>query len=570
MKTKTPSLKIGLLENSYHSLKRGYETWNHWKDTQDPWFLKESIIWVHHGIELGLKQLVVQTNEFLIFENVTTAVERLGILRKIRGMENAGVLDLFDHDEKVMSVGFKNLIDRAAVTLNIPELNGNAPLRLRINDLTKYRNKVVHFSVELDIAEVSNLLSEILDPLLEVLEREVKNEDFKSKYSPEIRKIARPVQDFMANFRYQIVNDAIKATLNALPPKGNRKAGIVWQIHGSGLGLSIVSYVAQARLTPGIRDNHIVILVDRVDLAHQIQRQLSNLRVQSDPVQIIIPHNKVAFVETLQSTNPKIIVSTIQKLSINTIATNNECLVIGYDLRPRSTRISVMFPNAIRILFTSYPLEDLRKTSSFGDLVAKYSFKQAIDDGLVIPIMIEERHGVIDANHLPYVSKDSDSNSQEFTNSSRITDEKIIKLAQDIIQHFDLRQKKWAGKGVIIIPDLKIANALAYAITTIRDDWHLDREFSVLDDSDSNDLRRRDIILHKFQDPEDSLVLLITKVGSLLGTHNPLIHTAYVTCHISGPMQYQLFGKVSRFTKGKEDGLVVNYTETNWDMEITY
>ena len=70
------SLSIGLLDNCYHSLKRGYELWNIVKErndrnernADDGWLLKESIIWVHHGIELAFKKMLAQVNECFIFE----------------------------------------------------------------------------------------------------------------------------------------------------------------------------------------------------------------------------------------------------------------------------------------------------------------------------------------------------------------------------------------------------------------------------------------------------------------------------------------------------------------------
>jgi hypothetical protein len=58
-----PSLKVGLLENAAHSLQRGYELWSRGQQVSDGMVLKEAIIWVHHGIELVLKQLLVQANE---------------------------------------------------------------------------------------------------------------------------------------------------------------------------------------------------------------------------------------------------------------------------------------------------------------------------------------------------------------------------------------------------------------------------------------------------------------------------------------------------------------------------
>jgi len=213
MKHQTPNLEIGLLDNSCHSLKRGYEMWSLWKNKNDGWLLKESVIWIHHGIELALKQLLVQTNEFLVFENVDRAVERLGILRRKKGMKDAGVLNLFENDERAISVGFKNLIERTAITLSIPELNENQFLRIKIDELTKYRNKMVHFSVKIDVNELSNLLSDILDPFLELLEREIKDLNFKNKCMPEIRKAAIPVIKFSKE-RYQEAEIRVEKILN--------------------------------------------------------------------------------------------------------------------------------------------------------------------------------------------------------------------------------------------------------------------------------------------------------------------------------------------------------------------
>jgi len=72
------SLSIGLLENCYHSLKRGYELWNIVKERNDKndrnaddgWLLKESIILVHHGRELALKKMLAEVNECYIFEKL--------------------------------------------------------------------------------------------------------------------------------------------------------------------------------------------------------------------------------------------------------------------------------------------------------------------------------------------------------------------------------------------------------------------------------------------------------------------------------------------------------------------
>jgi len=155
--------------------------------------LKEAIIWIHHGIELSLKQLLVQSNEYLVFEKVDEAVRKLAQLRRQPDMSDASVLDLFDYGEGTYTVGFSKLIERVAVMLNLPELAQGASLREKIDELTNYRNKIVHFSVEVQLDEVSSLLTDLMEPFLKLLEREVKDEDFINRCIPYVRANAESI-----------------------------------------------------------------------------------------------------------------------------------------------------------------------------------------------------------------------------------------------------------------------------------------------------------------------------------------------------------------------------------------
>jgi hypothetical protein len=187
------SLKIGLLDNACHSLMRGYEMWGKGRDKKDALSLKEAIIWIHHGIELSLKQLLVQSNEYLVFDKVDEAVRKLAHLRRQVGMEQATVFDLFDNGEGAYTVGFANLVERAAIMLNLKSLEKNSLLRNKIDALTAYRNKIVHFAVEVNINEVTSLLADLMEPFLELLEQEIRDEKFVSRCLPYVRASAKSV-----------------------------------------------------------------------------------------------------------------------------------------------------------------------------------------------------------------------------------------------------------------------------------------------------------------------------------------------------------------------------------------
>ena len=80
----TNNLEIGLLDNGSHSLKRDYEVWSQWGESRDNWLLKESAIWIHHWIELLFKQLIVQANEFLVFQDVNNIA--INYFRRVVGV----------------------------------------------------------------------------------------------------------------------------------------------------------------------------------------------------------------------------------------------------------------------------------------------------------------------------------------------------------------------------------------------------------------------------------------------------------------------------------------------------
>jgi len=205
-------LSLGLLDSICHALQRGYQLWSKGQQTRDIWTLKESIIWIHHGVELALKQLLVQENEFLVFERVDDAVRQLAHLRKQPNLDGAEVLDLFEHHDAVRSVSFHKLVQRAAVVLNIVELSEGSPLRSHIDDLTIYRNRLVHFLVVLNVQETNNLLSDLLEPLLTVLGRKVNNADFVQNCIPEVRRLAKPVQRLGIEFARDSERRILKLT----------------------------------------------------------------------------------------------------------------------------------------------------------------------------------------------------------------------------------------------------------------------------------------------------------------------------------------------------------------------
>lgn len=529
--------------------------WTQWKRNSDAWLLKESVIWIHHGIELLLKQLVVQSNEFLVFQDVNKAVERLGILRKKDGMENAGVLDLFDYDEKIMSVGFKNLIDRVAITLNIEELSEKKSLRNKIDKLTRIRNKIVHFSIELDIFEISELLSEILNPLLSLLYKGVHDQDFRSKTIPEIRKIAQPLHVYMEYVRKEIVDSAIKATKDALPPNGNGKAGVVSQALGSGLTKSLSSYL---EIIKGIYDKKIVILVDRQDIAHQLYQLVS----RESGVNPILPGSKEELSSLIVSDDQEVIICMVQKIYSYDFEFNCDCLVVGYDIRSIPENFETFFSNATYILFTSSPSR--LAPSFYGRVVGSYDLTQAIKDSVSTPLRIEK----IDwRTSVDQQAEDSlevhgvERVSCKYVDSSLSLDF----LAEKIVAHFELNETQYLSKAYVVVRDIDTANVLFDKILNIKPKLRGVTSSNVVSAISSNmKVDKKELLRKKFIDKDSSLLLLIGTGSFLIGYDNPLLSTVYLTCTVSHHVQYKISSVVTRPAKDKEYGLIVDFIGFDW------
>ncbi|MBP7962349.1 MAG: DEAD/DEAH box helicase family protein [Caldilineaceae bacterium] len=199
------------------------------------------------------------------------------------------------------------------------------------------------------------------------------------RLSDELEKLSGYVDAKLRQHQIEIVDKAISATENALPPQGNRKAGVIWQTIGSGLSLSLISYILRASFHPRLRNSHFCILVDRLILINQFLHLFDQSDYQN-LLPITTPSRKEELASILASNNYQIIVSTIQKFD-ESISSEQTCVFVGYDLHKFPQSVFEKFKNSTFILFSSTPYQaDSNIANVFGNLVSSYSMKQAIVD----------------------------------------------------------------------------------------------------------------------------------------------------------------------------------------------
>ena len=70
--------------------------------------------------------------------------------------------------------------------------------------------------------------------------------------------------------QFHAVNKAVACTLQAAPPKGDRRVGVVWHTQGSGKSLTMAYYAGKIIQHPAMQNPTIVVLTDRNDLDDQL------------------------------------------------------------------------------------------------------------------------------------------------------------------------------------------------------------------------------------------------------------------------------------------------------------
>lgn len=351
---------------------------------------------------------------------------------------------------------------------------------------------------------------------------------------------SRYLVDHLRDYQSRMVDTALQSTADAVLPDGNGKAGIIYQTHGSGLTMTIAAYIARARLLPCF-GQRVVLITDRLDLARQALGLLSRW-LSPEGIPICYPLDVGSLKDALLGEAPMVIITTIQKLGSANFVSQQNILVIGYNLNSALGHVEEIFPAATRILFTSIQPRNQAGENNFGKVVGEYDFEQAVVAGYVTPVEVIQRN--IDSATTP---------------GSR------HHLARDVVEHFSRRRSDGANKGAVVVPDQLTGEVLLKDIAAMRTGWHgVEGNNGVAMLSTQIDRAERMALLSRYGDPEDPLSLLILTKAFAVGLDIPAIETLYVLSTLTQSVREQLRGIVSRKAPGKEAGMIVDYFGQNW------
>lgn len=268
------------------------------------------------------------------------------------------------------------------------------------------------------------------------------------------------------NHQYLGVNNAIAAVESIGENRG--RLGVFWHTQGSGKSYSMVMF--SQKILRKLGGNYtFVVVTDRDDLDDQIYKNFVRTgAVTEDPKDVRA--NSGEHLKQLLRQDHRYVFTLIQKFHTrdgarypeisprsNIIVMADEAHRSQYDTFAMNMRNAL--PNAAFIAFTGTPLiaGEERTRQVFGDYVSIYNFKQSVDDHATVPLYYENRIPELqlknqDLNEdmervLDDAAVDAEQEKRlerEFAREYHLItrDERLEKIAEDIVQHFLVRAFK--------------------------------------------------------------------------------------------------------------------------------
>ena len=266
-------------------------------------------------------------------------------------------------------------------------------------------------------------------------------------FDENVKKICRYQQ-------YFAIKEVMK-TISQNDEKGNRHSGLIWHTQGSGKSLTMVMLAKYILMELSDCNPRVVIVTDRKELDKQITETFSHTRL--NPARATSGRHLVNLVN---SSKADVITSIINKFNtVERLETKNfsRNIFILVDESHRSnyglmaSKMRSVFPNACYIGFTGTPLMKKEKNTmtKFGKLIHKYTIKDGVDDGAIVPLIYEGRfvEQTVDEQNIDLWFKQTtkrltDAQKEDlrkkWSSIRRLTstDARIKRIALDINTHF--------------------------------------------------------------------------------------------------------------------------------------
>jgi type I restriction enzyme R subunit len=410
-------------------------------------------------------------------------------------------------------------------------------------------------------------------------------------YDANVKKICRYQQ-------YFAIQEIMK-TISETDEKGNRQSGVIWHTQGSGKSLTMVMLAKYILMELSACNPRVVIVTDRKELDGQIAATFSHTRL--NPARATSGRH---LVELVHSGKADVITSIINKFNTaERLETKNYSrdVFVLVDESHRSnyglmaTKMRNVFPNACYIGFTGTPLMKREKNTmtKFGKLIHKYTIKDGVDDGAIVPLIYEGRfvEQRVDEENIDLWFKQTTKRlteaqkedlRQKWSSIRRLTstDARIKRIALDISEHFTEGYKATGFKAmlatnykrdavrylecfekfgdlncsvVISPPDIRESVDDIDEGTDDKVIAYWNKMMKQYGDADTYE----EAMKAKFCDGEIDILIVCSKL--LTGFDAPICQVLYIDKELKEHGLLQAIARTNRLYEGKDYGLIVDY-----------
>lgn len=410
-------------------------------------------------------------------------------------------------------------------------------------------------------------------------------------FDANVKKICRYQQ-------YFAIKEIVK-TISQNDEKGNRQSGVVWHTQGSGKSLTMVMLAKYILMELAACHPRVVIVTDRKELDGQIAATFAHTKL--NPARATSGRH---LVELVTSGRADVVTSIINKFNTAErmeVRNYSRDVFVLVDESHRSnygsmaTKMRMVFPNACYIGFTGTPLMKREKNtmSKFGKLIHKYTIKDGVEDGAIVPLIYEGRFvdQKVDEENIDLWFKQTtkrltDPQKEDlrvkWSSIRRLTstDARIKRIALDISEHFIEGYKDTGFKAmlatnykrdavrylecfeqfgdlecavVISPPDMREGNTDIDESTDDKVIAYWNKMMQRYGDADTYE----EAMKNKFKDGEIDILIVCSKL--LTGFDAPICQVLYIDKELKEHGLLQAIARTNRLYEGKDYGLIVDY-----------
>lgn len=410
-------------------------------------------------------------------------------------------------------------------------------------------------------------------------------------YDANVKKICR-YQQFFA------LKEIIK-TVTTYNDSGNRCGGVIWHTQGSGKSLTMDMVSKYILMELSKCNPRVIIVTDRKELDSQITATFSHTRL--NPARATSGKHLVQLINEGKADVITTIINKFNTAEKNSVKIESKDVFVLIDESHRTnygqlaTKMRMVFPNACYIGFTGTPLLKKEKNtiSKFGKLIHKYTIKDGVDDGAIVPLIYEGRFvdQKVDEDNIDLwfeqrtkrlTDAQRDDLARKWSSIRRLssTDARITRIALDIYTHYTEGYKNTGFKAMLAtnykrdavryLECLESFGDISCAVVISSPDMR--EGVDDIDESTDNKViafwnkmmkqygdenRYEEAVKNKFCDGEIDILIVCSKL--LTGFDAPVCQVLYIDKELKEHGLLQAIARTNRIAEGKDYGLIVDY-----------